>query len=558
MPAPHIRPSALPEPTLAEAKQQAWVRLTDEQQQRSSTSRSSASPTGSSSTGEYSPTSEQRPRKMFGPYVLLETLGNGEFGKVKRATHQVTGKEVALKLINKRRVETAELRDKVDREVTILKQLSHPSIVRLLDVIESEKYTGLVLQYAAQGELFEHILARDYLEEAEARNLFGQLVSGVQYLQKKGVVHRDLKLENLLLLDERTLIITDFGFANQKQEQQKWLMTTCCGSPCYAAPELLRGETYVGPAADIWSCGVVLYAMLCGFLPFNDEEDYSHTTDKQKDGGVAFPEHMYDKTDAQDLIRRMLEPDPTKRFTVRDILDHPWMMPKEEQAKQDVSENSPSEGDQHHHDAKSRENNVKQPQNDRSSISSPSPAVPAKPSQHEPPKLDQDLNQRTSFPTSSSEKTEHYHKRTTFESLRRLLTSSGHKKRSTNGSKRFSWRWKHRASTRVQRETLLLFNSRVTPSKLEDTLQRVVAALGFRTTHDNHSPNRLVCERPAKDARAMYTLNDSGKVVFTIEWSVVDQQDLRVIEVKRIEGQVEAYDFLCAKVLDVLEIAFGV
>lgn len=151
--------------------------------------------------------------------------------------------------------------------------LKHLNIVRLHEVIETDKYIGIVLEYASGGELFDHILAHRYLKDRDAAKLFAQLISGVRYLHAKRIVHRDLKLENLLLDRNRNVIITDFGFANRFGiAPEDELMATSCGSPCYAAPELVvQDGRYVGSAVDVWSCGVILYAMLAGYLPFDDD-----------------------------------------------------------------------------------------------------------------------------------------------------------------------------------------------------------------------------------------------------------------------------------------------
>ncbi|KAJ7721269.1 kinase-like domain-containing protein [Mycena metata] len=151
----------------------------------------------------------------FGPYLLLQTLGEGEFGKVKLGLHSQWGEEVAVKLIRRGNVDTAVRMSKVEREIEVLRALKHPNIVRLYDVIETDKYIGIIIEYASGGELFDHILAHRYLRERDASRLFSQLISGVWYIHQKKIVHRDLKLENLLLDRHRNVIITDFGFANR-------------------------------------------------------------------------------------------------------------------------------------------------------------------------------------------------------------------------------------------------------------------------------------------------------------------------------------------------------
>nr|XP_019012409.1 CAMK/CAMKL/KIN4 protein kinase [Kwoniella pini CBS 10737]OCF51190.1 CAMK/CAMKL/KIN4 protein kinase [Kwoniella pini CBS 10737] len=272
----------------------------------------------------------RRPMIGFGPYVLLQTLGEGEFGKVKLGVHTDYGVEVAIKLIRRGSLDDEVRASKVEREIDVLKTLKHPNIVRMFDVIDTEKYIGIVLEYAGGGELFEHILANRYLKEKDAQKLFAQLISGVDYLHRKHIVHRDLKLENLLLDKHRNIIITDFGFANRFDHAQDDLMATSCGSPCYAAPELVVSEgLYVGSAVDIWSCGVILYAMLSGYLPYDDDPQnpdgdninllYKYIMNTR----LNFPEHM--SPSAKSLLQIMLVPLPEHRCTIRQIMEHPWL-----------------------------------------------------------------------------------------------------------------------------------------------------------------------------------------------------------------------------------------
>ncbi|KAH8552933.1 kinase-like domain-containing protein [Umbelopsis sp. PMI_123] len=273
---------------------------------------------------------QYRKQNMFGPYLMLQTLGEGEFGKVKLGMHIETQQEVAIKLIRKESVDNSTRLSKVEREISVLRIVRHPYIVKLYDVLETEKYIGIILECASGGELFEYILARRYLKEQDACRLFAQLVSGVHYLHQKHIVHRDLKLENLLLDRNRNVIITDFGFANKFSSAKDDLMATSCGSPCYAAPELVVSEgLYVGSAVDIWSCGVILYAMLCGYLPFDDDPAnpdgdninllYKHILTSS----LVFPDYVSPM--ARDLLHKMLVPDPSKRCDIQTIMDHPWL-----------------------------------------------------------------------------------------------------------------------------------------------------------------------------------------------------------------------------------------
>ncbi|KAF8318004.1 Pkinase-domain-containing protein [Clavulina sp. PMI_390] len=208
--------------------------------------------------------------------------------------------------------------------------IRHPNIVRLYDVIETDKFIGIVLEYASGGELFDHILAHRYLRERDASKLFAQLISGVWYCHKKQIVHRDLKLENLLLDRNRNVIITDFGFANHYASRENDLMQTSCGSPCYAAPELVISEgLYVGSAVDVWSCGVILYAMLAGYLPFDDDPNnpdgdninllYKYIVSTP----LTFPEYV--SQEARDLLGIMLVPDPKYRATLEQVMNHSWL-----------------------------------------------------------------------------------------------------------------------------------------------------------------------------------------------------------------------------------------
>jgi protein-serine/threonine kinase len=216
--------------------------------------------------------------------------------------------------------------------LTPFQTLKHPNIVRLYEVIETDKYIGIIIEYASGGELFDHILAHRYLKERDAAKLFSQLISGVWYIHQKKIVHRDLKLENLLLDRHRNVIITDFGFANRFEHRSDDLMQTSCGSPCYAAPELVISEgLYVGSAVDIWSCGVILYAMLAGYLPFDDDPAnpdgdninllYKYIVNTP----LSFPEYI--STEARDLLSMMLVPDPTRRADLSSVMAHKWLAP---------------------------------------------------------------------------------------------------------------------------------------------------------------------------------------------------------------------------------------
>ena len=220
-------------------------------------------------------------------------------------------------------------------------------------MIETDKYIGIILEYASGGELFDHILAHRYLREKDACKLFSQLISGVWYIHQKKIVHRDLKLENLLLDRHRNVIITDFGFANRFEHRADDLMQTSCGSPCYAAPELVISDgLYVGSAVDIWSCGVILYAMLAGYLPFDDDPAnpdgdninllYKYIVNTP----LSFPDYISE--DARDLLSIMLVPDPARRADLPSIMAHRWLAPYAHLFQKSVAELERTAIEQHH------------------------------------------------------------------------------------------------------------------------------------------------------------------------------------------------------------------
>ncbi|KAF9644626.1 kinase-like protein [Thelephora ganbajun] len=279
----------------------------------------------------YAAAHPRRTIPKLGPYLLLQILGEGEFGRVKLGLHMQWGEEVAIKLIRKGNIDTSARISKVEREIEILKVLKHPNIVRLYDAIETDRYTAIILEYASGGDLFDHILAHRYLKEEDACKLFSQLISGVWYIHQKKIVHRNLKLENLLLDRHRNLIITGFALANRFEHEADKLMQASCRFPCYAAPELVISDSmYVGSAVDIWSCGVILYAMLAGYLPFDDDP-----TNPDRDinllyryivsAPLSFPNYI--SAEARDLLYIMLVPDPKRRADTQIVMNHRWLRP---------------------------------------------------------------------------------------------------------------------------------------------------------------------------------------------------------------------------------------
>jgi len=247
--------------------------------------------------------------------------GTGGFAKVKLATHILTGMRVAVKIMDKRQL--GEDLPRIRLEIAAMKVLCHQNICKLLQVLETDTKIYMVLEYCPGGELFDYIVDRDRLCEAESRKFFRQISAAVAYIHEAGYAHRDLKPENILIDEEHQLKLIDFGLCAKPRGGMDTVLETCCGSPAYAAPELVSGRNYLGSEADIWSMGVLLYALLCGFLPF-DDENISSLYKKIQAG-------LYEKPDwlskgSLELLQAMLQTDPKKRITVKQLLHHPWLM----------------------------------------------------------------------------------------------------------------------------------------------------------------------------------------------------------------------------------------
>ncbi|XP_043483830.1 serine/threonine-protein kinase SIK3-like isoform X2 [Leptopilina heterotoma] len=254
-----------------------------------------------------------------GYYELEKTIGKGNFAVVKMATHVVTKSKVAIKIIDKTKLNEENLA-KIFREVHIMKKLRHPHIIRLYQVMETEKMIYLVTEYAPGGEIFDHLVRNGRMVEPEARRVFRQIVYAVRYLHQQRVVHRDLKAENLLLDADNNIKLADFGFSNEYTPGIP--LSTWCGSPPYAAPEIFEGKHYDGPRADIWSLGVVLYVLVCGALPF-DGPTMQLLRSVVIAGKFRIPFFM--SADCEKLIRHMLVVEPERRLSISQILLHPWM-----------------------------------------------------------------------------------------------------------------------------------------------------------------------------------------------------------------------------------------
>lgn len=226
---------------------------------------------------------------------------------------------MAIKIIDKTQLNPSSLQ-KLFREVRIMKTLDHPNIVKLFQVIETEKTLYLVMEYASGGEVFDYLVLHGRMKEKEARAKFRQIVSAVQYCHQKKIIHRDLKAENLLLDSEMNIKIADFGFSNEFIPGNK--LDTFCGSPPYAAPELFQGKKYDGPEVDVWSLGVILYTLVSGSLPF-DGSTLRELRERVLRGKYRIPFYM--STDCENLLKKFLVLNPARRASLETIMKDKWM-----------------------------------------------------------------------------------------------------------------------------------------------------------------------------------------------------------------------------------------
>uniref|UniRef100_A0A669EGM2 Serine/threonine-protein kinase BRSK2 n=1 Tax=Oreochromis niloticus TaxID=8128 RepID=A0A669EGM2_ORENI len=258
--------------------------------------------------------------QYVGPYRLEKTLGKGQTGLVKLGVHCITGQKVAIKIVNREKLSESVLM-KVEREIAILKLIEHPHVLKLHDVYENNKYLYLVLEHVSGGELFDYLVKKGRLTPKEARKFFRQIISALDFCHSHSICHRDLKPENLLLDEKNNIRIADFGMASLQVGDS--LLETSCGSPHYACPEVIRGEKYDGRRADVWSCGVILFALLVGALPF-DHDNLRQLLEKVKSGVFHMPHFI--PPDCQSLLKGMIEVNPEKRLTLEAIQKHSWYL----------------------------------------------------------------------------------------------------------------------------------------------------------------------------------------------------------------------------------------
>ena len=258
-----------------------------------------------------------------GNYLIKKTLGKGTFGKVKLAIYLPRNKKVAIKILEKKRIKEEDDIVRLKREFEMLSQFNHPNVITVSEIFESNEAYFTVMEYCEGGELFNYIVENKYLSEEKSAFFYYQLISGLEYIHSLGIVHRDLKPENLLLTHEHILKIIDFGLSNYFKNSQVQLLETPCGSPCYASPEMLSGNNYDGFKIDIWATGIILFAMLCGFLPF-DDKDNNVLFKKILDCKVNFPNYLSEE--AKDLLKKILVTNPKKRINIQEIKKHPFYL----------------------------------------------------------------------------------------------------------------------------------------------------------------------------------------------------------------------------------------
>ncbi|KAM3698852.1 hypothetical protein ACJW31_06G217900 [Castanea mollissima] len=261
-------------------------------------------------------------RTRVGKYELGKTVGEGSFAKVKFAKNVETGDNVAIKILDREQVLRHKMVEHLKREISTMKLIKHPNVVKLFEVMASKSKIYIILEFVGGGELFDQIAKNGRLKEDEARKYFQQLINAVDYCHSRGVYHRDLKPENLLLDSYGVLKVSDFGLsAFAQQVREDGLLHTACGTPNYVAPEVLHDKGYDGTASDIWSCGVILFVLMAGYLPF-DEPNLIALYKKIAKAQFMYP--SYFSPGATKLIKRILDPNPLTRITIPEILENEW------------------------------------------------------------------------------------------------------------------------------------------------------------------------------------------------------------------------------------------
>ena len=255
-------------------------------------------------------------------YEIKETIGKGTFSIVKLGINKITNEKVAIKILKKKKMQKNKDKLRLEREINILKRLHHINLIKIHKISEESDNYFIVMEYCENGELFNYIVAHERLSEEETAYFFYQLINGLDYIHHKNIVHRDLKPENLLLSQGNILKIVDFGLSNYYYPEEQ-LLSTPCGSPCYASPEMVCGNKYNGFKIDVWSCGIIIFAMICGYLPFEDPNN-EILFKKIMKCKVDYPEYLSEEV--LDILNKIIVIDPNKRINIEQIRQHPFYL----------------------------------------------------------------------------------------------------------------------------------------------------------------------------------------------------------------------------------------
>ena len=260
-------------------------------------------------------------KNLLSEYNIIKIIGRGNFSIVKLGEHKLTKEKVAIKIMKKSQIINQDDLIRIDREIQMLKSLNHENVIKIYNIFEDLKRFYIIMEYCENGELFNRIVEKNRLTEDESAIFYYQLINGLEYIHKNNIIHRDLKPENLLLSKDDILKIIDFGLSNYSRYDI--LLDTPCGSPCYASPEMVNGQRYNGFLTDIWSTGIILYAMICGYLPFEDNND-GKLFEKIFYCKIHYPKHIGELP--LDLLKKIIVSDPCKRITLEQIKQHPFYL----------------------------------------------------------------------------------------------------------------------------------------------------------------------------------------------------------------------------------------
>ena len=258
--------------------------------------------------------------KTLGDYIIKQTIGKGTFSKVKLGINKTTNQKVAIKILEKCKIVEKDDLERIVREMSIITKLNHQNVIKVFEMYETSENFLIIMEYCEGGELFNYIVEHQRLSEEETAYFFYQLINGIEYIHSQKIVHRDLKPENLLLDSNNILKIIDFGLSNYYNGTY---LSTPCGSPCYASPEMVGGNTYNGFYIDVWSTGIILFAMMCGYLPFEDP-DNEVLFKKILECKLHYPSHLSPL--AKDIMKKILVTDPEKRIKIEEIKQHKFYL----------------------------------------------------------------------------------------------------------------------------------------------------------------------------------------------------------------------------------------